>query len=329
MQVAAHCSSSRGAATTALSHALVIRLVNRRPAIEQPTEPEQTYGSAVATDEWDPGIIAKLTRAMDLCDELRADQERLRDLHGDPREYQSTSNERCHGDPYVRMRWLLTKAPPAIPLSFAALLGDVIQNLRAALEYSAWAAASAEARKSSPRRISFPILDRRSDYEKWVSGRSKIFSDATFRVLEWAQPFQANVEQLHPLRILRTLSNTDKHRLLSVVDHAHIQVGVELDPMPPTYNWWVAEGPVQEGGMLAELVFPRPPFSLEIDVRPSFGWYESVAYEEPTKSVRWLRLDEMMNEIASFAVNTVGLMSGARLGLSVEDVDEDGSAGPS
>lgn len=289
---------------------------------------EGAYGSVVATDEWDPGIIAKLTRAMDLCDELRADQERLRDLYDDPREYQSTSNERCHGDPYVRMRWSLTKAPPAIPLSFAALLGDVIQNLRAALEYSAWAAASAEARKSSPRRISFPIVDCRSDYEKWVSGRSRIFSDATFQVLEWAQPFQADVEQLHPLRILRTLSNTDKHRLLSVVDHAHIQVGVELDPMPPTYNWWVAEGPVQEGGLLAELVFPRPPFSLEIDVRPSFGWYESVAYEEPTKPVRWLRLDEMMIEMASFAVKTVGLMSGARLGLSAEDVNEDGSAGP-
>lgn len=263
---------------------------------------------------------------MDLRDDLRADQERLRDLHGDPREYESTSNERCHEDPFVRMQWSLKKAPPAIPLSFAALLGDVIQNLRAALEYSAWAAAAQEARESAPRQISFPILDRRADYETWVSRRSSVFSEAAFRVFEWAQPFQADKDQLHPLRILRTLSNTDKHRLLTVVDHAQIQLGVELDPMPPTHSWWAAEGPVQEGGLLAELVFPRPPFRLEIDVRPSFGWYESVAYEEPSEPVRWLRLDEMMNAIASFAVDTVGLMSGARLGLGAEEVDGNASA---
>ena len=134
-------------------------------------------------------------------------------------------------------------------------------------------------------------------------------------MFEWAQPFQADEDQLHPLRILRTLSNMDKHRLLTVVDHAHIQLGVDLEPMPPAYDWWATEGPVQEGELLAKLVFPRPPSSLAIDVRPSFGWYESVAYEEPDEPVRWLRLDEMMNAVSSFTVNTVGLMAGARLGL--------------
>jgi len=54
-------------------------------------------------------------------------------------------------------------------------------------------------------------------------------------------------------------------------------------------------------------------------VRPTFGWYESVAYEEPGKGVRWLRLDEMMNAVMSFVVNTVGYMSGARPGLKAED----------
>jgi hypothetical protein len=119
------------------------------------------------------------------------------------------------------------------------------------------------------------------------------------------------------------LSNTDKHRLLSVIDHAHIQLGVALDPMPPAYDWWAAEGPVKEGGLLAELVFPRPPVPLELDVRPSFGWYESVAYEEPGAPVRWLQLDEMMNAITSFSVDAVGLMSGARLGLGAKVVNGD------
>lgn len=213
------------------------------------------------------------------------------------------------------MRWWLKMGPPPLPLSFAALLGDVIQNLRAALDYSAWAAASEEARTSKPRQISFPLHDDERKYKNWVRERADWFSEDTFRVFEWAQPFQAAEGQLHPLRILQTLSNTDKHQLLNVVDHAHIEVGVELDPMPPTYEWRSADGPVQEGELLAELVFPRPAPALAIDVRPTFGWYECVAYEEPGGHVRWLRIDEMMNEVMSFAVEAAGYMAGARLGL--------------
>lgn len=276
----------------------------------------------MATDEWDAGILAKLARAISLRDELRTEQERLREVTR-PREYRSTSNERSREDPKVWMKWWLEKAPPPMPLSFAALLGDVIHNLRAALEYSAWAAAAAEARETHSRQISFPIIDGRSEYEKWARKRAGWFTEATFGVFEWAQPFQADEDQLHPLRILRTLSNTDKHKLLNVVDHAHIEVGVELDPMPAMYDWWTADGPVPEGGLLAKLVFPRPAFPLAIDVRPSFAWYESVAYEEDGKPVRWLRLDEMMNAIVSSSVDVVGYMAGARLGLRAEDLDED------
>lgn len=277
---------------------------------------------AVTTDEWSPGIVAKLERATVLRDELQAEQERLRGVHGELRRYRSMSNEQFGEDPKVWKKWWLEEAPPALPLSFAALLGDVIQNLRAALEYSAWAAASEEARESKPRQISFPIIDDPGNYEKWARRCTDWFSEDTFRVFEWAQPFHADEDRLHPLRILRTLSNTDKHKLLNVVDHAHIELGVELDPMPPTYDWWTADGPVQKGELLAKLVFPRPSFSSGIDVRPSFGWYESVAYEEPGKRVRWLRIDEMMNAVMLFSVDTVGYMSGARLGLKTEDADE-------
>jgi hypothetical protein len=297
------------------------RLVDKRASSGQ------EYLLNVATDEWDAGIVAKLTRAIDLRDELRTEQERLRNV-ARPREYRSTSNERFCEDPKVWRKWWLEKAPPSLPLAFAALLGDVVQNLRAALEYSAWAAASPEARSSYPRAISFPIIDKPGEYEKWARRSSEWFNEATFKVLEWAQPFQADEDQLHPLRILRTLSNTDKHKLLNVVDHAHIELGVELDPAPPTYEWWAADGPVQEGELLAKLVFPRPASAMTVDVRPSFAWYESVAYEEEGKPVRWLRMDEMMNAVVSFSVDTVGYMASARTGLIAEGVQEDGVEPP-
>lgn len=53
---------------------------------------------------------------------------------------------------------------------------------------------------------------------------------------------------------------------------------------------------------------------------PSFGWYECVAFEEAGKDVAWLRLDDLMNAICSFTVDTVGYMSAARQGLKSGDV---------
>jgi len=280
----------------------------------------------VTTDEWDRGIITKVERALALRDELQAEQKRIRGGGEDIRKYSSTSNERFREDETVWMKWWLTKSVPPIPPSFAALLGDLVQNLRAVLEYSAWATASEDARATKPTQISFPLMDEKDEFEKWAARRAGWFNNDVVKVLEWAQPFHADAkpdaddkQQLHPLRVVRVLSNTDKHRLLNVVDHAHIEVGLDLDPMPPTYAWWTAKGPVAEGGLLAKLVFPRPPLSMAIDVRPSFGWYESVAYEEPGKGIRWLRLDEMMNAVCEFTVQTADYVAGARTSYKERD----------
>ncbi len=221
-----------------------------------------------------------------------------------------------------RREWRLTKAPGPLPQSFAALLGDAIQNLRAALDYTAWAGATDNARKQHQTQVYFPLLKKQRDFTKWVRDRSGWFSEDMVTVMEWAQPYQAEKDQLHPSRILQVLSNTDKHRLLNVVDHAHIEQGNVMVPEPSVYDFWSADGPVRPGDLLARLEFPRPPFKLSIDVMPSFGWYESVAYEEPAQDARWLRIDELMNALCSFTVDAVGLMSAARLGLRREQSDD-------
>lgn len=276
----------------------------------------------VATDSFDRGVIAKVERALALRDQLQAEQERLRSRAGETREYESSTNKKDCEDPVVWMEWRLKESVPPIPPSFAALLGDCIQNLRASLDYAAWAAAAEEARQTKSTQIMFPLYDDVADYRNWAKKRAGWFNDDVFKVLDWAQPFRAGEGLLHPLRVLRVLSNTDKHRLLNVVEHAHIDAGLQLDPMPPAHTWWTASGPVAVGEPLAKLSFPRPPFSLGLDVRPSFGWYESVAYEAPGEAVTWLRLDEMMNAMCDFAVRTVSHMSGARLGLK-DDAESD------
>jgi hypothetical protein len=278
-------------------------------------------------DGWDAGILAKLTRALQLRDELVAEQVRLRGPSGglDVRQYLSTDNQSERENPICWMEWHLVAGPDPLPLSFSALMGDVIQNLRNALDYSAWAAATDAARRHNRAQISFPIFRKQKGYQSWFNTRDKWFGADTLKVMEASQPFKAPTNKLHPLRVLQVLSNTDKHQLLNVVDQAHVAQGIEFNPRPPVYDFETADGPVRPGDRLARLEYPRPPFRLEIDVMPSFGWNECVAFEEPGKPIEWLQLGDMMNAICSDVVDTVGYMAGARHGLkkAVDDVPRD------
>lgn len=265
-----------------------------------------------SSDPYDPGIIAKLERAHELVLQLQAEQLRWRGAGPDVREYESRSNQQDSSNPLVRMEWRLTKAPEPIPLSFAALLGDVIQNYRASLDYATWAAASDNARDRRPSQVQFPLRADAREFGRWLQDRDGWFSSDAIAVMEASQPYHAQPDQLHPLRVLQVLSNTDKHRLLNVVDQAHINLGVFLNPMPSSYEWSTADGPVEVGETLATLSFPRPALSGHLDVMPVFGWYESVSFEEAGAPTKWLKIDALVNSINRWTVDTVGMLSGAR-----------------
>lgn len=275
------------------------------------------------TDEWEAGILAKLRRAFDLRDELQEQQARLRADRGTTRDYESRSNESDAACPLLHMEWRLTAAPSPLPLSFAALLGDVIQNLRAALDYAAWAGATQEARRKHGHLVSFPVLQKESDFKRWRGKKGDWFDREVVRVIEASQPYHAPTHQLHPLKVLQVLSNHDKHRLLNVVEDAHVSQGITITPMPADYTWWAATGPVAVGELLATLSLPRSKEGQAIDVAPSFGWYESVAFGSGEQGMEWLRIDELFNSICPFVVETVSLMSSARRGREAQATDRD------
>lgn len=275
------------------------------------------------TDEWEAGILAKLRRAFDLRDELKEQQVHLRADRGTTRDYESRSNASDAACPLLHMEWRLAAAPSPLPLSFAALLGDVIQNLRAALDYAAWAGATQEARRKNGHLVSFPVLQTESDFQRWRGKKGDWFESEVVRVIKASQPYHAPTHQLHPLKVLQVLSNHDKHRLLNVVEDAHVSHGISIAPMPADYTWWTATGPVAVGEPLATLSLPRSTEGQAIDVAPSFGWYESVAFNSGEQGLEWLRIDELLNSICPFVVETVGLMSGARLGLKPQATDRD------
>lgn len=276
-------------------------------------------------DEYDDGIIAKLTRAADLLDSLKTMQQELRDGR-EPPEYKRRDNARGEEtNPIVWAEWVLAKAPAPLPLAFSALLGDAIHNLRAALDYCTWAAVDDKYRLSEPQRVAFPLYGQEAKFRKWAAEKKGWYGEPTMGVIERAQPFQATADQRHPLAVLQQLSNADKHRLLNVVHFAAIDLGpVGITPEPVVQRHAGTNGKVEEGDVLIRVEFPRPVRGHEVVLRPVFGWYESVPYERDGE-VEYLRIDLMLTAVYELAVTTVTDMHIARR-IERGEVDPDDAA---
>jgi hypothetical protein len=234
----------------------------------------------------------------------------------EPHRYESRSNKHEATHPLVKVEWRISHAPPPMPRKFSALLGDCIHNLRAALDYCTWAAASPDARSSNATQVAFPLHDTAKGFNEWKRKRGSWYGAATLDVIERAQPFHANEsERIHQLKLLQVLSNTDKHRLLNVADYVHMDLGpVVVEPEPEGLVSWVADdGPVSVGDVIARIEFRRPlGDGHEVLLKPLFGWYECVRYEPPGGEAQWLMVGEMMNAIAPFVVDVITDMSAAR-----------------
>ncbi len=101
-----------------------------------------------------------------------------------------------------------------LPWRWSLIVGDFLQNLRAALDHLIWQLVQVNG-EVPDRGNAFPIFD------KALSGRSQVFWDrsvrglsaAALQIIESCQPHLGG-DRPHTLRALRELSNEDKHRIL-------------------------------------------------------------------------------------------------------------------
>ena len=124
----------------------------------------------------------------------------------------------------------------------STIIGDVVHNLRSALDHLTFqlAVRNATGNLQDKRRVQFPIEDREATFERrciskdrggWIADLHP--DDRT--VIKGYQPFQRRREG-EWLALLRDLSDADKHRLLvslaipgNYIDSAHSVVGSIID----------------------------------------------------------------------------------------------------
>lgn len=188
------------------------------------------------------------------------------------------------------------KEPPTLPWS--TIIGDVVNNLRAALDYIAWEL-TVPRRPVPPdkwRNIGFPIVTNSDNwdqrFERALWGRPDM--ETVFKAL---QPFRTGQDapDREPLAVLDKLWNIDKHR------HPHLTqciIGTQGiraaiggavpggDRLPVGIDYplqWIKEhppGPFEDGAELARFI-PVVPIPLG-DVHVEADLVFDVAFDEGT-----------------------------------------------
>lgn len=102
------------------------------------------------------------------------------------------------------------------PIELRLILGDLIHNLRCALDHLVAALVEATGAEVTSRH-QFPIVTKREKWAETRQNRLRGVGDPAAALIEAAQPFQTVRPEIAPLERLRMLSNQDKHQLITPV----------------------------------------------------------------------------------------------------------------
>ncbi|MGH2731720.1 MAG: hypothetical protein ACRDJG_02040 [Actinomycetota bacterium] len=137
--------------------------------------------------------------------------------------------------------------PP--PLQLGLIFGDMVSNLRAALDHLVWQLVLVNGMVPTSQ-TGFPIS---TDANQWgpMKGRNLVgVANHWVDEIERVQPFhQGGRAVLHPLAVLNQVNNINKHRVVSAV-------AVTTFEWQPTF---VLNRPAEEGDWVAHELIPLPP----------------------------------------------------------------------
>lgn len=207
-------------------------------------------------------------------------------------------------------------APPLD--EWGLLFGECVHNLRSALDNLAFALARVRRDPpEKPNRIAFPIYQNRAKFEKDGRGNIDQLPPAAAALIEKLQPFQRDgspafgIPERDALVLLQSLSNSDKHRVPSVVvlaptDLSHnFSVAFYSDEdasanVPPDATIWA--GPLHPGVVLMELRTNKPLAS----VSGAFEGHAIVAVQTPSEPAAVAPTLRVLHQYTTLVVSQFG-----------------------
>jgi hypothetical protein len=124
------------------------------------------------------------------------------------------------------------------PLEVSLIAGDVLHNLRSALDHLAWQLVQA-AGGTPTKDTSFPIFDSSSKYTSGAAQKLKGMSKAAITAIDALKPYRGGDDLLWQLH---RLENVDKHRVLIAVGSAFNSVNIGPVLGRSMEKWWKEKG---------------------------------------------------------------------------------------
>jgi hypothetical protein len=173
------------------------------------------------------------------------------------------------------------------PLRWGVLVGEIIHNLRSALDHAFFRLANGPG--VNPRHLQFPIFKEEADYNRWRQpSKDRKRADPMTHVparavshIEWFEPFKAHARgepsATDPLARLNEMSNLDKHRLTRplVLGFGNGWSGVctgwsdaEVEKVDENAHWPL-DTPIYDGTSLVALRFSPAKPDLKVEVEAS------------------------------------------------------------
>jgi hypothetical protein len=168
------------------------------------------------------GPMMKLDRAEVHIDALEAEAEAFLALEPRAFDVRFEHEEGPDGSRSYIGRAVIRRTPPA---SWGLIVGDAIQNIRAALEYLVF-----QMTPTGDELPTFPICTTRKQFKN-VAGSLRDLATDHRTLIKNVQPYHDEDPDQNPLAVLRELSNRDAHRLLVTIvaarDDSENRVGTD------------------------------------------------------------------------------------------------------
>lgn len=117
---------------------------------------------------------------------------------------------------------VVKREPPPI---LALIVGDLVHNLRTALDYAVWQLVDSNDGRPGAH-TQYPICLTQDDFEKKGARRLRGAPQVAIQAVSLGQPFRVAVPKEHPLWVLGDLDNRDKHRLVHIVGGVITRLGI-------------------------------------------------------------------------------------------------------
>ena len=211
-------------------------------------------------------------------------------------------------EPDARERVIRVRGSYTFPLSWNAIAGDAIHNLRAALDLLIWQLVLANGKRPDAR-TEFPIFVDATKYKAGAPRKMKGASKAAMDIVEGLQPYhKTGNPEGHLLWLLHRLDIRDKHQLLNIITTAVQTQNFEIDSAGDFsltgFEYKTFVSPVEDGAELGRFMLRRP--DAKVNVKPHVTF--EIAFDDFGIEGNFLVYDTL-DIIGSFVRHVVDLFA--------------------